>query len=90
MDTNSGLGNVEAKWPSDSGPAFPIREGGRPRPRPRQSLGSRSIGRLGQVRYGSLLGEAYRMFWLIFCCVYYDITCELNATMLMIYNSKAV
>jgi hypothetical protein len=88
MDTNSGLGNVEARKPSDSGPAFPTREGGRRRSS--HSWRHRSIHRPGKIHYGSMLGEAYCMFWLIFRYVFYDIIRELNATMLMIYNSKAV
>jgi hypothetical protein len=60
MDTNSGVGIVEARSPSDSGPAFPTGEGARRRSR--HSSRARSIDRPGQIYYGSMLGEAYRMF----------------------------
>jgi len=49
--------NMEARRPSDSGPAFPTREGGRRRSR--QNFRCRSIDRPGQIEYGSMLGEAY-------------------------------
>jgi len=47
----------KARKPSDSGPAFPTREGGRRRSS--HSWRHRSIHRPGKIHYGSMLGEAY-------------------------------
>lgn len=78
MDTNFGLNNVDTRRPSDSSPA----SGGKWR------LRHRSIDRPGQIYYGSMLGEAYRMFRLIFRCVFCDIACDLNVSILMYTTVK--